>query len=105
MLKMIISPESTTRELVIESSSESRMIQVPECTQSHGGFSLCEKKSVFHSPSSNHHHHPIVNSDYNNHKEEKLSSSDKLSSSQITKKDEDLNLGKCSKYHNDVEKS
>lgn len=39
MLKMIITPESTTRELVIESSSESKMIQVPECTQSHGGCS------------------------------------------------------------------
>lgn len=138
---MIITPESTTRELVIESSSESRMIQVPECTQSHGGcsgnsgsnnngglvvigglererggggtFGLCEKK-VVSSPTSNsvvyssnqvqnhHHHHDQFGSGVkdivvtsNNDKFHLQPSTDK-SSTQL-KKDEDLNLGKCSR--------
>lgn len=113
---MIISPESTTRELVIESSNESRMIQVPECTQSHGGFtSFCEKKqntqsvsfvnSNHHSPNHNIHHHEFNNISNNQvilstkeiSSNEKLTSSDNMKISSQMKKDEDLNLGKCSK--------
>lgn len=120
---MIITPESTTRELVIESSSESRMIQVPECTQSHGGSNsgstngghttagglererivigtggLCEKKVITSPASSFVHHHEAYNVKdivvtSNNHDKFYQQPSADKLSTQL-KKDEDLNLGK-----------